>query len=136
MLKVGEFVRKAKQVYNQAQKASIVIGNQSADLDSIASAISMSYYLTSVSQDMTTYIPFINSTHLFSHVNSHTFIHTVHTYLLTYSLISRLLSQDISSYLKRNTYVYVYVREQSDSKAIITQTATIQKFLQKVSSMS
>jgi exopolyphosphatase len=61
MLKVGEFVRKAKQVYTQAQKASVVIGNQSADLDSIASAISMSYYLTSVSQDMTTYIPFINS---------------------------------------------------------------------------
>lgn len=62
MLKVNEFLRKTKNLYAQAHRASVVIGNQSADLDSIASAISMSYYLTSISQNMTIYIPFINST--------------------------------------------------------------------------
>ena len=66
MLKVNEFLRKAKQIYAHAanKTCAIVIGNQSADLDSIASAISMSYYLTSQSQatTTTTYIPFINST--------------------------------------------------------------------------
>ena len=72
-MKVNEFVSQAKSLITQFTKIRVVIGNQSADLDSIASAISMSYYLNNnqnadtktppVSQNTTHhYFPIINST--------------------------------------------------------------------------
>lgn len=78
-MKVNEFLKNAKNLYNQIIKASFVIGNQSADLDSIVSSISMSYYLSKLNTS-STYIPVINSTrsiinskkeclHLFEHLS-------------------------------------------------------------------
>ena len=60
-MNVSGFLSKTKHLFNELIKHRIVIGNQSADLDSIVSAIAMSYYL-SVANENATFIPVINST--------------------------------------------------------------------------
>lgn len=60
-MKVNQFLKNSKSIYNELMvKHRIVIGNQSADLDSIASSISAAYYLSKTSHSK--YIPIINST--------------------------------------------------------------------------
>jgi exopolyphosphatase len=58
-MKVCEFVKKSKTLFENLTKVSVAIGNQSADLDSIVSAICYSYYVWSNSQKVC--IPIINS---------------------------------------------------------------------------
>lgn len=58
-MNVNAFVSKTKAIFNNLAKHRIVIGNQSADLDSIVSALSMSLYLTHKNNQE--YIPVINS---------------------------------------------------------------------------
>jgi inorganic pyrophosphatase/exopolyphosphatase len=60
-MKVNAFIVKTRQLFNELAKHRIVIGNQAADLDSIVSAISMSFFLTSTSQTTDSYLPVINS---------------------------------------------------------------------------
>ena len=60
-MKVNAFISKTRQVFNELAKHRIVIGNQAADLDSIVSAISMSFYLTSLTPTVGCYLPVINS---------------------------------------------------------------------------
>ena len=62
MMKVNSFINNARSIFTTKPVHKIVIGNQSADLDSIASAISMSFYLNNLSSDSDTFIPVINST--------------------------------------------------------------------------
>ncbi len=57
-MKVNLFVKKARILFNELVQHSIVLGNQSADLDSIVSAITMSFFLT---DGKTQFIPVINS---------------------------------------------------------------------------
>lgn len=59
-MNVNTFVANTRLLFNGLLKPRIVLGNQSADLDSIVSAISMSFYLTSVKKR--DFIPVINST--------------------------------------------------------------------------
>lgn len=59
-MNVNTFVANTRLLFNGLLKPRIVLGNQSADLDSIVSAISMSFYLTSVNKR--DFIPVINST--------------------------------------------------------------------------
>ena len=58
-MKVNAFVANTRLIFNELLKPQIVLGNQSADLDSIVSAISMSFYLTNLNQK--DFIPVINS---------------------------------------------------------------------------
>jgi exopolyphosphatase len=62
-MKIKEFLKEIKRVYlnsTNLNKVTIVIGNQSADYDSIVSAITLSYFLTK-SKAPSVFIPFINS---------------------------------------------------------------------------
>lgn len=61
-MKVKSFLTKTKAVYDSFVQKRVVIGNQSADLDSIVSSISMAFYLTTTMQDSVPYVPIINST--------------------------------------------------------------------------
>lgn len=58
-MKVNAFISKSKSVFKELLKHQIVLGNQSADLDSIVSAISMSFFLTTPDSR---FIPVINTT--------------------------------------------------------------------------
>ena len=60
-MKVNAFISQTRQVFNELAKHRIVVGNQAADLDSIVSAISMSFFLTSITQTTENYLPVINS---------------------------------------------------------------------------
>lgn len=60
-MSVQAFVSKTRQLFNELVKHRIVIGNQAADLDSIVSSISLSYYLSNKNPSAS-YIPVINST--------------------------------------------------------------------------
>lgn len=57
-MKVNAFIAKSKSVFNELVKYQIVLGNQSADIDSIVSAISLSFFLSTSSSK---FIPVINS---------------------------------------------------------------------------
>lgn len=57
-MKVNAFIAKTRQLFNELTKHRIVIGNQAADLDSIVSAISMSFFLSNTTDS---YLPVINS---------------------------------------------------------------------------
>ncbi len=57
-MNVNSFLTKSRLVFNELVQHRIVLGNQSADLDSIVSAISMSFFLTDAK---TQFIPVINS---------------------------------------------------------------------------
>lgn len=60
-MKVALFLKESKILFNNgAKKLCIVIGNQSADLDSIASAISLAHYLNQATEEKK-FIPIINS---------------------------------------------------------------------------
>lgn len=60
-MNVALFLKESKLLFdNGTKKLDIVIGNQSADLDSIASAISLAHYLAKVTEKK--FIPIINST--------------------------------------------------------------------------
>lgn len=61
-MKVNSFLTKTKNVFDSFVQKRVVIGNQSADLDSIVSSISMAFYLTHTMQDSVPYVPVINST--------------------------------------------------------------------------
>jgi exopolyphosphatase len=61
-MRVAEFIKNSKSLLNEFKKIKAVVGNQSADLDSISSSISMSYFLTKKSQNNIQYFPIINST--------------------------------------------------------------------------
>jgi exopolyphosphatase len=58
-MKVNAFVANTRLIFNELLKPQIVLGNQSADLDSIVSAISMSFYLNNLNKE--DFIPVINS---------------------------------------------------------------------------
>lgn len=60
-MKVNSFIKQSKRVFNDLNnRLKIVIGNQSADLDSIVSSISLAFYLSS-NTETPTFIPIINS---------------------------------------------------------------------------
>ncbi|RMZ98222.1 exopolyphosphatase [Brachionus plicatilis] len=61
-MKVNTFLSKTKIVFDSLVQKRVVIGNQSADLDSIVSSISMAFYLTSKVHNSVPYVPIINST--------------------------------------------------------------------------
>ncbi len=70
-MKVKEFLKNAHALFASfaaqanSRRATIVMGNQSADLDSIISSISLSYYLTklrSSESSLPVVVPIINST--------------------------------------------------------------------------
>ena len=61
-MRVCEYVKHSKSLLKEIKKIKAVIGNQSADLDSIASSISMSYLLTNKNESNIQYFPIINST--------------------------------------------------------------------------
>ena len=63
-MSVKTFVKNSKLLYNNAPKCTVILGNQSADLDSVVSAISLAYYFTCKSAQQRVYIPIINSTPL------------------------------------------------------------------------
>jgi exopolyphosphatase len=81
-MKVDIFIKQSKLLFNQlGKKLRIVIGNQSADLDSIVSAISLEFYLNQVDAEKN-FIPIINSSksiiatkkpwvYLFQHLSFH-----------------------------------------------------------------
>jgi len=63
-MNVNLFVSKARLMFNELSKHKIVIGNQAADIDSIVSAICMSFYLTNTNNNenkSAEFIPVINS---------------------------------------------------------------------------
>lgn len=60
-MKVNNFLSQTKAVFDSLVKKRVVIGNQSADIDSIVSSISMAFYLTSKQADSVPYVPIINS---------------------------------------------------------------------------
>lgn len=61
MNKLSSYIKNTKLIYNNlTSKCKVVIGNQSADLDSISSAISLSYYFFKKNSPVP-YIPIINS---------------------------------------------------------------------------
>lgn len=62
-MKVDLFLKNSKTLFKELNKLRIVIGNQSADLDSIVSAISLAFYLNNASpKPSSNFIPIINST--------------------------------------------------------------------------
>jgi exopolyphosphatase len=62
-MKVDLFIKETKYLFDQpGSQFSVVIGNQSADLDSIASAISLAFYLNQTKISPNYFIPIINST--------------------------------------------------------------------------
>jgi len=61
-MNVNLFVNKTRLVFNELSKHKIVIGNQAADLDSIVSAICLSFYLNNNGKNGSSeFIPVINS---------------------------------------------------------------------------
>ena len=75
-MKVNDFVKSARRLFdelvassssNSSSKANIVVGNQSADPDSIASSIAMAYQLSTNNTDTNaapcSFLPIINSSH-------------------------------------------------------------------------
>ena len=60
-MKVDTFIKKASMLYRASigQKFTVVMGNQSGDLDSIVSAVCLSYHLDSKSPE-TRVVPFLN----------------------------------------------------------------------------
>lgn len=61
-MKVDFFLKQSKQLFDQlGNQLRVVVGNQSADLDSITSAISLAFYLNQT-QTEKKFIPIINST--------------------------------------------------------------------------
>ncbi|CAF1103117.1 unnamed protein product [Brachionus calyciflorus] len=61
-MKIKEFLKKSKLIYESVLSKGVVLGNQAADLDSIVSSISMAYYLSLKKDSPTSYVPIINST--------------------------------------------------------------------------
>lgn len=63
-MKVDVFIKQCKSLFDQlGTQLRVVIGNQSADLDSIASAISYAFYLTNRQDNKSfNFVPVINST--------------------------------------------------------------------------
>jgi inorganic pyrophosphatase/exopolyphosphatase len=65
-MNVGSFLKNALFVYKSASssKVSVVLGNQSCDLDSIVSAIATSYFMSQQSNEKSSaaYVPMLNST--------------------------------------------------------------------------
>ena len=61
-MKINQFIKNAKYFYQSLPKVSVVMGNQSCDLDSIVSAIAMSYALSKDEEQRSIFIPIFNST--------------------------------------------------------------------------
>ena len=56
---VAEFVKASRLILKTQKNCGIVIGNQAADLDSIASAIALAYYLSNTS--CSAFVPVMNT---------------------------------------------------------------------------